>query len=61
MKKIDKLAMTLSLQLEYHFNKFLYYFMFRDCKSCKSFCLACKDFDNCMEVVKRTYKQKHPA
>ena len=59
LNKIDKLAMTLSRQLEYHFYKFLYFFMFRDCKNCKSFCLTCKEFDKCMETVKRTYKQKH--
>ena len=59
MNKIDKLAMTLSRQLEYHFYKFLYFFMFRDCKNCKSFCLTCKEFDKCMETVKRTYKSVH--
>ena len=60
MNKIDRLMMTLSRQQEYHLNKLFYYFMFRDCKNCKSFCLTCKDFDKCMETVKRTYKAKHP-
>ena len=56
MNKIDRLMMTLSRQLEYHLNKLFYYFMFRDCKNCKSFCLTCKDFDKCMETVKHPIK-----
>nr|DAL97635.1 MAG TPA: hypothetical protein [Inoviridae sp.] len=34
--------------------------MFRDCKQCKSFCLTCKQFDECTKSVKQTYKLKHP-
>ncbi|VUX19332.1 Uncharacterised protein [Blautia obeum] len=57
--KIDKFMMTLSRQLEYHFNKFLYYFMFRDIKNCKQFCPTCKYFDECMEHIKMEYKAHH--
>ena len=59
MNKIDNALMTLCRQVEYHFNKFLYYFMFRDCKQCKAFCPTCKQFTECTEAVKRTYKAKH--
>lgn len=59
MNKIDKALMTLSRQVEYHFYKFLYYFMFRDIKNCTGFCLTCKDFDNCMEHIKTEYKVHH--
>ena len=59
MNKLDYLLMDLSLFLKVHFLKFLYYFMFRDCKQCKSFCPTCKQFTECTEAVKRTYKAKH--
>lgn len=51
--------MDLGLQAKILFIKFLYYFMFRECKQCKAFCPTCKEFDGCMEAVKRTYKAKH--
>ena len=57
---VDKFLMDLTLQLKIHFLKFLYYFMMRDCKECKSFCLTCKQWDECMEATKRTYRLKHP-
>ena len=60
MNKLDYLLMDLSLFLKVHFLKFLYYFMFRDCKQCKSFCLTCKQFDECTKSVKQTYKLKQP-
>lgn len=59
MYKIDKFMMTLCRQLEYHFNKFLYYFMFRDIKNCKQFCPTCEYFDECMEHIKMEYKAHH--
>ena len=51
MKKIDYILMDLSLQMKIHFLKFLYFFMFRDCKQCRSFCLTCKQFDECTEAT----------
>lgn len=60
MNKLDYLLMDLFLFLKVHFLKFLYYFMFRDCKQCKSFCLTCKQFDECTKSVIQTYKLKHP-
>ena len=56
MNKIDNALMTLCRQAEYHFSKFLYYFMFRDIKNCKGFCPTCKYFDECMEHIKLEYK-----
>lgn len=59
MNKIDQIMMTGCRQLTYHFNKLLYYFMFRNYKNCKSFCLTCKDFDACLESTKKAYKELH--
>ena len=59
MHKIDYILMDLSLQAKILFTKFLYYFMFRDCKQCKAFCPTCKQFTECTEATKRTYKLKH--
>ena len=59
MNQIDKIMMNGFRQLEYHLNKLFYYFMFRDCKNCRSFCFTCKDFDSCMETTKKTYKELH--
>lgn len=59
MNRLDKIIMTGLSRTEYLFYKFLYYFMFRDCKNCNSFCLTCKEFDKCMENTKKVYKLKH--
>lgn len=59
MNKLDYALMDLGLQVKILFSKFLYYFMFRDCKQCKAFCPTCKQFTECTEAVKRTYKAKH--
>lgn len=60
MNKLDYILMDLGLQMKIRFIRILYFFMFRDCKQCKSFCLTCKQFEECMETTKRTYKLKHP-
>ena len=60
MHKIDYILMDLGLQMKVLFIKFLYFFMFRDCKQCKAFCPTCKQFTECTEVTKRAYKLKHP-
>ena len=49
MNKLDYALMGLGLQVKILFSKFLYYFMFRDCKQ----------FTECTEAVKRTYTAKH--
>ena len=59
MTKLDYILMDLSLRLKIRFLRFLYFFMFRDCKQCKSFCVTCKQWEQCMETTKRTYKLKH--
>ena len=59
MHTIDNMIATLFRQIEYHLNKFFYYFMFRDVKNCKQFCFTCKQFDECMEHIKAEYKAHH--
>ena len=59
MNKLDYMVMDFTLRLKILFIKFLYYFMFRDCKQCKAFCPTCKQFNECVKTTKRTYQLKH--
>lgn len=59
MWRIDNFLMTLQRHFLTLFYKFIYFFMFRKYKSCRSFCLHCKDFDACMESVKQSYRMSH--
>lgn len=58
MHKIDYYLMDLQRRFLTLFYKFLYFFMFRKYKNCKSFCPKCQYFDKCMEDVKRIYRLK---
>lgn len=58
MNRIDKLYMDLGLKATIYFQKFLYFFMFRNFKECKGFCLTCnqKHFEDCCRCVSKQYK-----
>lgn len=59
MNKIDTLLMDLQRHLTHLFYRILFFFCFKKYRPCKGFCVTCAQFDECMEVTKRTYKQMH--
>ena len=59
MWKLDLLLMNLSKRMTYRFEKFLYFFMFRDFKNCREFCPTCRMYEQCVENVKQIHRMNH--
>lgn len=71
MNRIDQFVWDIQLRFKiwwrdhmsgrHIFSGLVWWFMFRKYKNCRSLCVGCKQFDECFENVKQSYRASRGA